>query len=154
MINLSKLAAIARAKPKAVPVASENQDQEKLSRRAALRRIGMTSGIAFVGLLTIDDLARVASRKLEQNELTRGIAKDFKSAGVAFATSGLPSPSVLDLGVLPTIGLADCVTRANVWYNACRGICDIRYPNHLSTSYIDCMRGCRRGWKTRQDGCV
>ena len=87
MINISKLAAAARAtaKPKTVPASPDLLDQEKLTRRAALRRIGMTSGIAVLGLLTIDDLARVSAKKLEQHELTRGIAKDFKSAGVAFA---------------------------------------------------------------------
>ena len=104
MIKLSKLAAVARAttKPKVAPTSPDQLDQEKMSRRAALRRIGMTSGIAVLGLLTIDDLARVASQKLEQNELTRGIAKDFKSAGVAFAdTLGGPSPSPTDMANKP-----------------------------------------------------
>ncbi len=93
MINLSKLAAVARAKPKTkvAPTSSANADQEKLSRRAALRRIGMTGGIAVLGLLTIDDLARVAAKKLDQNALTHGIAKDFKNAGVAFAGPSLRS---------------------------------------------------------------
>ena len=58
---------------------------DKLSRRAALRRIGMTGGLSVLGLLTIDDLARLSAGKLAQTELTRGLAADLRSAGVAFA---------------------------------------------------------------------
>ena len=58
---------------------------DKLSRRAALRRIGMTGGLSVLGLLTIDDLARLSADKLAQTELTRGLAADLRNAGVAFA---------------------------------------------------------------------
>ncbi len=64
-------------------------EQEKMTRRAALRRIGMAGGMAILGTLTIDDLARVSAKKLQENEVTRGIgeslAKEFKDAGVAIA---------------------------------------------------------------------
>lgn len=87
MINLHTLASLVKVKPapKAVEPPIEKIADEKLSRRAALRRIGMIGGMAVLGTLSIDDLARVSAKKLEQNELTRGIAKDFRSAGVAFA---------------------------------------------------------------------
>ena len=99
MLKFSKLAAIAKATTRtemASTPALDKLNEEKLSRRAALRRIGMTSGIAVLGLLTVDDLARVAAKKLEQNELTRGIAQDFKSAGIAFAGPSLQS--ICDMG--------------------------------------------------------
>lgn len=92
MINLRILSSLAKAKPAPEAMNSslaENLDAEKLTRRAALRRIGMIGGLAVVGTLSIDDLARVSAKKLQQNELTRGIgnslAQDFRKSGVAFA---------------------------------------------------------------------
>lgn len=88
MINISKLAAAAKATPKietALDSSADKAAQEKMSRRAALRRIGMTGAMAVIGVMSIDDLARVSAKKLEEHEMTRGLAKDFKNAGVVFA---------------------------------------------------------------------
>lgn len=87
MINLSKLAALAKATPKelAQSTSADALAQEKLTRRAALRRIGMTGAMTVLGVLSVDELARVAARKLDEHEMTRGLAKDFKYAGVAMA---------------------------------------------------------------------
>jgi hypothetical protein len=67
----------------------EKFEQARLSRRAALRKIGVTSGMAFFGLFAVDDLARLAIKKMEENKQTREIgetvAKEFKTAGIAFA---------------------------------------------------------------------
>ena len=72
--------------------AREKFEQARLSRRAALRKIGMTSGMAFFGLFAVDDLARLAIKKMEQNKETRQVAetvaKEFKTAGIAFADAG------------------------------------------------------------------
>ena len=91
MINFSKLAAVAKTISKPVPmpeVAADQLAQEKMTRRAALRKFGMVGGMAALSLLTIDDLARVSAKKLEEHEMTKGLAKDFKNAGVAMADSG------------------------------------------------------------------
>jgi len=87
MINFSKLAALAKATPKelAQSTSADALAQEKLTRRAALRRIGMTGAMTVLGVLSIDELARVAAKKLDEHEMTRGLAKDFKNAGVAMA---------------------------------------------------------------------
>lgn len=94
MINLSKLAALAKATPTelAQSTSADALAQEKLTRRAALRRIGMTGAMTVLGVLSIDELARVAAKKLDEHEMTRGLAKDFKDAGVAMAGPAAPSP--------------------------------------------------------------
>ena len=68
-------------------------ESERMSRRQALRKMGIMSGVAIFALISTDDLARLAATKLRENEATRGIgetlAKDLRSAGIAFAnTSG------------------------------------------------------------------
>ena len=68
-------------------------ESERMSRRQALRKMGVMSGVAVFALISADDLARLAATKLRENEATRGIgetlAKDLRSAGIAFAnTSG------------------------------------------------------------------
>lgn len=60
-----------------------------MTRRQALRRIGLTTGIALFTLTSADDLARMAVAKLKTHHETRGIAdkvaRELRSAGVAFA---------------------------------------------------------------------
>ena len=64
-------------------------ENERMTRRKALRKFGFTAGMAVFSMLTVDDLARVASKKLQDTEATKGIgdmlAKEFRSAGVAMA---------------------------------------------------------------------
>ena len=64
-------------------------ENERMTRRKALRKFGFTAGMAVFSVLTVDDLARVASKKLQETEATKGIgdmlAKEFRSAGVALA---------------------------------------------------------------------
>lgn len=144
MINLNKLAAIAKATPKTEvnPASSLGKlNEEKLSRRAALRRIGMTGGIAVLGLLTVDDLARVAAKKLEQNELTRGIAKDFKSAGVAFAGPSVRSICEMGCDNQHTGDVADCgpaPSPLNIVAAAAHGYCILMAWKARN----DCLDGC------------
>lgn len=72
--------------------AREKFDQEKMSRRAALRKIGLTSGIALFGMFAVDDLARLALRGLQQHKETQAVAEtvaqELRGSGVAFAADG------------------------------------------------------------------
>lgn len=148
MINLRTLASLAKAKPASEAAKSpltEKLDAERLSRRAALRRIGMVSGMAVLGTLTIDDLARVSAKKLQQNELTRGIgdslAKDFRNAGVAFADTVGTSPS------------QHCNDNAVSWGNTCRQSCSVQYP--LGTpQYLACVSQCDIDSNNRKAKCL
>ena len=129
MLNFSKLAALAKmthqAAPPATVAAPDQSDADKLSRRAALRRIGMTGGLSVLGLLTIDDLARLSANKLAQAELTRGLAADLRSAGVAFADHYPSSPPA---GPFPSPGAVDP-------YPECNGNCSCIGQN----TYNDCI---------------
>lgn len=64
-------------------------EAEELTRRSALRKFGITSSMALFGMFAIDDLARVAIKKMEENKLTHEVgetvAKEFKNSGIAFA---------------------------------------------------------------------
>lgn len=71
--------------------ASERFEQERLSRRAALRKLGITSAATLFGIFAVDDFARMAIRVMEENKATEKIAEvlahDFKNAGVAHAST-------------------------------------------------------------------
>jgi len=66
-------------------------EAEKLTRRAALKKFGITIGMAVFGMFAADDLARMVIKKMEETEATRQIAEtvahEFKNAGIAFADS-------------------------------------------------------------------
>ena len=74
-----------------VLTASEQFEQERMSRRAALRKLGITSAATVFGMFAVDDFARMAIRVMEENKATEKIAEvlahDFKSAGVALAST-------------------------------------------------------------------
>jgi hypothetical protein len=67
----------------------EQFEKEKLTRRSALRKAGVTSLLSVFSLVAADDVARLVLAKLQDNALTHGIAdglaRDFRSAGVALA---------------------------------------------------------------------
>ena len=69
--------------------AREKFEQARLSRRAALRKMGLTTGMALFGIFAVDDLARVAIKKMEEqkqlHEVGETVAKEFKNSGIAFA---------------------------------------------------------------------
>lgn len=76
--------------PAAEPLtASERFEKERMSRRAALRKLGITSAATLLGVFAVDDFARMAIRVMEQNKATEKVAEvlahDFKDAGVAHA---------------------------------------------------------------------
>ena len=64
-------------------------ENERMTRRQALRKFGFTAGMTVFAALSVDDLARLASKKLQESEVTKGIgdtlAKEFHAAGVALA---------------------------------------------------------------------
>lgn len=79
------------------PVETERErfERERLSRRQALKRFGMTSAMATFALFSVDDLARIVGKAMQQragdNKVAEQVAQEFQEAGVAFA--GSPSTS-------------------------------------------------------------
>ena len=82
-------------------------EQEKLTRRAALRKLGFGAGLAAFSLLGVDDFARMVGKRMERmagdNKVAGRIAKEFRSAGIALADS----PSGQNLNCLGCCGGTD-----------------------------------------------
>ncbi len=74
----------------------EQVEQERLTRRAALRKLGFGAGLSAFMLLGVDDLARMVGTKMAQmdgdNKVAGHIAKEFQSAGVAMANTSASGP--------------------------------------------------------------
>lgn len=72
---------------------AQRVEQEKLTRRAALRKLGFGAGMAAFALLGVDDLARMVGKRMERmagdNKVAEQVAKEFQAVGVASAN---PSP--------------------------------------------------------------
>lgn len=84
------------------PVETERErfERERLTRRQALKRFGMTSAMAAFALFSVDDLARMVGKAMQQragdNRIAGQLAKEFQQAGIALAD--LP-PSYYQIGI-------------------------------------------------------
>ena len=69
---------------------AQRVEQEKMTRRAALRKLGFGAGMAAFALLGVDDLARMVGQRMERmagdNKVAEQVAKEFQGMGVALAT--------------------------------------------------------------------
>lgn len=69
--------------------ASQEFEQKRMNRRAALKKNGITSVATVLGVFAADDFARMAIRVMEQNKATRQVAEtlahELKNAGIALA---------------------------------------------------------------------
>ncbi len=84
------------AEPEAVTETTEKPGAEwerfergQVSRRAALKKMGITTGMAVFALFSVDDLARMVGREMERRErdsrVAEQIAREFSEAGIAMA---------------------------------------------------------------------
>lgn len=82
--------------------AAQRVEQEKLTRRAALRKLGFGAGLAAFSLLGVDDFARMVGQRLQRNahdnKTALAVAKEFQSAGIALANgpSGVTCQHCID----------------------------------------------------------
>ena len=64
-------------------------DHDRMTRRQALRKLGIGSGMTVALLLGADDVLRMVGKKLQQrhdeNEVVNTVAKELRATGVAFA---------------------------------------------------------------------
>lgn len=99
---------------------AQRVEQERITRRAALRKLGFGAGLAAFSLLGVDDIARMVGQRMERmarhNKVASQVAKEFQGAGIALANVTL-SPSNIGLhcrGNTNTYGkannCADCCT--------------------------------------------
>jgi len=71
--------------------AARQVEDSKLTRRAALRKLGYGAGFAAFSLLGVDDLARLVGQRLERlsgdSKVAQAVAQEFQSAGIALASA-------------------------------------------------------------------
>lgn len=82
----------ARTQPES---AQERFKREQLTRRQALRKFGLTAGMATFAMFSVDDLARMVGKVMQQragdNKVAGQVAQEFQQAGIAYATTSGPS---------------------------------------------------------------
>ncbi len=73
----------------------QKYEREQLSRRAALRKMGYTSALAAFAMFSVDDLARMVGKAMEQrardSQVAEVAARELQGAGVVMATAGGPN---------------------------------------------------------------
>lgn len=142
----------------------EQVEQERLTRRTALRKLGFGAGLSAFMLLGVDDLARMVGTKMVQtahdNKTAEQIAREFQSAGVAMADT---SASGTGGGVNPAC--QKCMDTKSVQKNACTGALNacIDYTNtghgnaeDCTNAYPACLAGatCIAADCLKQNGCT
>ncbi len=101
-------------KSEAIPASSDavspraKFEEERLSRRQALKKLGISAGIMLVAMPSIDELARLASKQLAANAGDSDLAKSLRNAGVAMAD---PNNEISQYGPFQ---LADCEERCKL----------------------------------------
>ena len=75
--------------PAETETAKQKFERERLTRRQALKKFGMTSAMATFALFSVDDLARMVGAAMERqaknSKIAEQVAKEFEAMGVASA---------------------------------------------------------------------
>lgn len=126
-------------------------ERDRLTRRAALRKLGFGAGIAALSLFSVDDLARLVGARMERmagdNKIAAQVAKEFRRAGVVLAGSPSGPGSSTCQGCVDTKMAA--YTAAYNEYEQCLGDCaeswgpvDQWPGNQISPSEARDIRSC------------
>ena len=117
-------------------------ERGRLSRRQALKKLGMTSAMATFALFSVDDLARMVGKAMQQragdNKVAAQIAHELQSAGIAEAGS--------PCGCLASCGCGGCTTAYDLHICGC------------DSAYTDCAGplppGCGNGLGVFNPVCI
>ena len=116
----------------------EKLEADKMTRRSALRKMGLTSGAVFGMFFAVDDLARLAIKKLEEHRATREIANsvahDFRNVGIAFGVTG------------QQLACSGCVAEKYTQYSRCQSTmsnCDGNCNGLVGAAYTSCTYACQ-----------
>ena len=94
-------------------------ERQRLARRQALKRFGITSAMATFAMFSVDDLAHVVGKAMQQrasdNKIAGQIAREFQEAGVAFAGGTSPSGT----GSPPNPNCQGCMDTKNAQFQSC-----------------------------------
>ena len=111
--------------------AQEKFERERLTRRQALKKFGMTASMAAFAMFSVDDLARMVGKAMQQragdNKVASQIAKEFQQSGVAMAdvSDALPYE---DYG-RHCKGNINTYGKATSYDDCCVKGCDADYPS-------------------------
>jgi hypothetical protein len=152
----------------AVPeTAKEKFERERLSRRQALKRLGMTSAMATFALFSVDDLARMVGKAMQQraadNKVAAQVAQEFQNAGIVMANgaSGAYCQSNYNCGACPdSTSLGQCcglnfTSPSNCCINAtwpgtvqsCQNCCsDVTSYGRSGFNEESCKQSCSSFW--------
>lgn len=92
-------------------------EQGRLSRRQALKKLGVTSAMATFALFSVDDLARMVGRAMQQragdSKIAEQLAKEFQNVGIARASGpstscGFPCQYCGTVFAMETKNVYDC----------------------------------------------
>jgi hypothetical protein len=153
----------------------ETFEKQRITRRQALRKFGITSAMVTFAMFSVDDLARMVGGVMERNAGDNGlatqVARELRSAGVAAAGSSIPpgGPSACD-GVstgfwasarLTHLGLPiNCVECCNECAHVARTYCGVTgwpdnvCPGGTSLAWNDCIQNCLGSCKNSGDCCT
>lgn len=143
----------------------EQIEQERLTRRQALRKLGFGAGLSAFMLLGVDDLARIVGAEMQKragdNQIANQIAKEFQSAGIALA-SGSPGcyngPSGgTCTGCTSQSSIDDCCLNSPDPNQCCVNVGYAQKPNdYYQTQHNTCASCCaamHSGSQQKRDAC-
>ncbi len=77
--------------PTETETAKQKFEQERLTRRQALKKFGMTSAMATFALFSVDDLARMVGGAMERqarnSKIAAQVAEEFQHSGIALGAT-------------------------------------------------------------------
>ena len=141
-------------------------ERERMTRRAVLAKAGLRFGLGALALLSVDDLARMVGKHMEQqakqNALVDSVTRELRGAGLAFA-GGDPGGGPTKISYDPVLyekGPSGCSSTATGGYcvqvgqyasqnfgkNAhdnCQACCDSIYANQCSGYPGTLLDACR-----------
>lgn len=134
---------------------AQRVEQEKMTRRAALRKLGFGAGMAAFALLGVDDFARMVGNRMERvagdNKVVEQVAKEFQAMGLASADPGYPYYSQSDPACVA------CGNKKTQEYTDARivfGHCNDNCPTNPTQAVPDpCGCLCQYA-KSNRDACV
>lgn len=132
--------------------AAQRVEQERLTRRAALRKLGFGAGIAAFSLLGVDDFARMVGQRLQRNahdnKTAMAVAKEFQSAGIASAGAAQNPSGTLCVGNYDCSGCGggaetgDCCAKSRATATSTTDCCQKSFGPDSSRSDVAACRQC------------
>ena len=132
----SEAVAIADMTPDEARAELAKREAQKLTRRAALAKMGVRGAMAIFAAFSVDDLARMVAKKMEQrageNAAIDEVARQLHNAGVSFAAASKQTTAQYCVSrATDPNGNYDQSTCKNCCINhktALQGQCDVQYP--------------------------